>query len=315
MKNTRKDIPIFFAVDDGYIPFLAVSLQSLKDTMSLENNYLVKVLYNNISESNIKKIKKYECENVSIEFVDVTNHIQKISEKLYTRDYYSKSTYFRLFIPDLFPEFDKALYLDSDIAILEDIAGLYDIDIGNNLVGAAPDGAVQVIDEFKVYVERVVGVNDFNNYFNAGILIMNLKEMRAFDFQEKFVYLLSTIKFKVAQDQDYLNRICKGRVKIISDSWDKMPFAELEDKKQKLNLIHYNLSFKPWHYDNILYEEFFWPVAKKTEYYDDIIAMKNNYTDEEKSRDKEAGDGLVVLAMKEASCVGSDNPNCFIIKE
>ena len=27
----RKEIPIFFAVDDGYIPFLAVSIQSLVD--------------------------------------------------------------------------------------------------------------------------------------------------------------------------------------------------------------------------------------------------------------------------------------------
>ncbi len=311
MKNKLNEIPIFFAVDDGYIPFLAVTLQGLIDNSSKDNLYIIKVLYNNIAKINIKKIMQFENENVKIEFVDVTNHIRIISEKLYTRDYYSKSTYFRLFIPDLFPEYDKALYLDCDIAILEDIANLYNIDIGTNLVGAAPDGAVQTNDIFKIYVERVIGVNNYNNYFNAGILIMNLEEMRKFDFQEKFVYLLGTIKYKVAQDQDYLNRMCKGRVKIIDDSWDKMPFSELFDEGQKLNLIHYNLAFKPWHYDNILYEDYFWKIAKKTEFYEEIIKMKNNYTDEERQKDKEAGEGLIILAKKEADCVGEDNPNCF----
>ena len=307
----KKQIPVFFAVDDGYIPFLAVALQSLLDTSSKDNMYLIKILYNNISKNNIKSIKKFERDNINIEFINITNHMEMISEKLYTRDYYSKSTYFRLFIADLFPEYDKALYLDGDITILTDIAELYNIDIGDNLVGAVPDGAVQAIDPFKIYVERVIGINNYNNYFNAGILIMNLKELRKIDFQGKFVYLLETIKYKVAQDQDYLNRICKGRVKIIDDSWDKMPFVELKKEGQKLNLIHYNLSFKPWHYDNILYEEYFWECAKKTEFYDAILEMKNSYTDEEKQLDKENGDRLIVLAIKEAECVGDDNPNSF----
>jgi len=306
MKKFKQEIPIFFAVDNGYIPFLAVSLQGIINNSSKDNLYLIKVLYNNITDRNIKRIIDFQTENIQIEFVNITNHMEIISEKLYTRDYYSKSTYFRLFIADLYPEYDKALYLDSDIAVLEDIANLYNIDIGDNLLGAAPDGAVQTVDEFKDYVEKVVGVKDYNNYFNAGILIMNLKELRKYDFQEKFVYLLGTIKYKVAQDQDYLNRICKGRVTIISDSWDKMPFPNLYDKTQKLSLIHYNLSFKPWHYDDILYENYFWDLAKQTDFYDEILKMKDDYTDEEKENDKISGDGLIILAKKEANCVGDD---------
>jgi lipopolysaccharide biosynthesis glycosyltransferase len=232
--------------------------------------------------------------------------MERISNKLYTRDYYSKSTYFRLFIADLFPEFNKALYLDSDIAILSDIADLYNIDIGDNLVGAAPDGVIQTTFEFQEYAEKVVGVNNYKNYFNAGILIMNLREMRRCDFQGKFVYLLDTIKFKVAQDQDYLNRICKGRVKIISDTWDKMPFKELYNEGEKINLIHYNLSLKPWHYDGILYEEYFWEYAKETEYYNEILKMKSDYTNDEKEKDTEAYEGLKKLAVIEAGCVGDD---------
>ncbi len=304
-------IPIFFAIDDGYAPFLAVALQTLISNASEDNYYVIKVLYFNISIENEKKILKYKKENIDIEFINIKNHMQSISSKLYTRDYYSKSTYFRLFIPDLFPEYDKALYLDSDIAILSDIANLYNIDIENNLLGVIPDGSVRLIDEFKEYVERVVGVYDYKNYFNAGILVMNLKELRRIDFQEKFIYLLDTIKFRVAQDQDYLNRICKGRVKIIDDSWDKMPFKELYDENQKLNLIHYNLTLKPWHYKDTLYEEYFWEAAKKTEYYDYIVSLLNNYSDEEEEKDKKQFERLIKLCKKEASCVGFDVPTGF----
>ena len=311
MSNKKTEVPIFFAVDDGYVPFLAVTLEGIKKNASDKYLYKVVVLYNNISKFNIDRINKYNKDNISVEFLNVTNHMEKISEKLYTRDYYSKSTYFRLFIADLFPEYDKALYLDSDIAILTDIAELYNIDIGDNLLGATPDGVIQAYDTFKVYAEKVVGVNSYKNYFNAGILIMNLKELRKMDFQDKFVYLLGTIKFKVAQDQDYLNRICKGRVKIISDSWDKMPIQELYDENQKLNLIHYNLTAKPWHYDGILFEDYFWDLAKNTEYYDHILKLKEEYTEEEKQNDKECWDNLQILAKKESDCVGFDSPNGF----
>ena len=179
--DNKQVIPIFFAVDDGYIPFLAVSIQSLADHASDENQYVIKVLYTNISEENQKKISKYERENISIEFVDLNYYIEKIKDKLYTRDYYSKTTYFRLFIPNLYPQYNKVLYLDSDITILSDVADLYNIDIGDNLIAAAPDDVIQTIEVFQDYVEKVVGVADYRNYFNAGIIVMNLDELRKFD--------------------------------------------------------------------------------------------------------------------------------------
>ena len=77
MKNNKQIIPIFFAVDDEYIPFLAVALQSLIENSSKENEYVIKILYTNISEENTKNILKYEKENVSIEFVDLNYYINK----------------------------------------------------------------------------------------------------------------------------------------------------------------------------------------------------------------------------------------------
>ena len=309
MENNLEVIPIFFAVDDVYIPFLAVALESLIDNSSKDYYYSVKVLHTNVSEENRNKIYKYKRENVDIEFVDLNYYIERVKDKLYTRDYYTKSTYFRLFVPDLYPQYSKALYLDSDITIVGDIAELYNTDMGNNLVAGIPDGAVQTVDVFKEYVEKFVGVRDYNEYFNAGILLMNLSELRKFRFQEKFLYLLEKVKYTVAQDQDYLNRLCKGRVKIVDKVWNAMPMPELGIPAEDVKLVHYNLNAKPWHYDNILYQEFFWKYAKKTEFYDDIVNQLNSYTDQQKADDMEKGKKLIELAKYEADCVGDDRLN------
>ena len=309
MENNLEVIPIFFAVDDGYMPFLAVALESLIDNASKNYYYSIKILYTNISEDNKHKINKYQRQNVNIEFVDLNYYIEKVKDKLYTRDYYTKTTYFRLFIANLYPQYDKAIYLDSDITVLGDISELYNVDLGDNLIAAAPDDVIQTTKVFQEYAEKVVGVADYKKYFNAGILLMNLDEFRKFNFQEKFLYLLETIKFTVAQDQDYLNRLCKGKVKIIDKGWDRMPIATDDMPKEDIKIVHYNLGEKPWRYDNIKYQEYFWKYAKKTEYYDFICKVKENYTEQDRFNDIQQYKNLKALAQKESDCVGDDRLN------
>ena len=306
MENNLEVIPIFFAVDDVYSPFLAVTLQSLTENASKNYYYSIKILYTNMQEENKKKLAKYESENVKIEFVDLNYYIQKIQDKLYTRDYYTNTTYFRLFIPSLYPQYDKAIYLDGDIVVLGDISELYNINMGDNLIAAAPDDVIQNTKVFQEYAEKVVGVADYRNYFNAGVLLMNLDELRKFDFLDKFLYLLETVKFSVAQDQDYLNRLCKGRTKIISIAWDRMPMPTDKILDDEIKLIHYNLAYKPWHFDNVLYKEHFWKYAEKTEYIDEIRKIKKAYTESDRYQDMEQYKKLQALAQKECDCVGDD---------
>lgn len=305
----KNNIPIFFATDDNYIPFLAVTLQSIVDNSSKENFYDIKILNTSILEKNKQKILKFKRENVDIEFVNIQEELKKISSKLYTRDYYSKTTYYRLLIPDIYKEYDKALYLDSDIVLLDDVANLYNTDMEDNLVAATTDETVSSVPIFIDYVEKVVGVKSYKNYFNAGVLLMNLKAMRECNFIDKFVYLLDTVKFSVAQDQDYLNRICKGRVKILDESWNKMPLESLADKEydeSKIKLIHYNLAYKPWHFEDIKYKDYFWNYAKKTEFLDEILRVKSLFTDEDRKQDRIKTENLIKLAKFEADCVGDD---------
>lgn len=135
---------------------------------------------------------------------------------------------------------------------------------------------------------------------------MNLDELRKTDFQGKFLYLLETVKYSVVQDQDYLNRICKGRVKLLDKSWNVMPNATKDINEADIKLIHYNYQYKPWHYDNIPYAKYFWDLAKKTEFYNKLAEVKENFTDEMKYQDRVADTKLRELAKKETDCVGDD---------
>ena len=302
----NEEIPIFFAVDDNYIPFLGVTLESIIENSSDDYLYSIKVLYIKISKENIKKIKKLEKENFKIEFVNLSYYIDSIKDKLYTRDYYSKATYFRLFLPNLYTQYKKILYLDCDIVVNRDVAELYNIDISDNLLGAIPDERIAITPIFREYAERVLGCKSYKNYFNAGVLIMNLEEMRNFKFQEKFMYLLEKYTFSVAQDQDYLNRICKGRIYYIDMLWNKMPVGRKNIEPKDIKLVHYNFAQKPWHYESVMYEDFFWKYAENTEFIEEIRKMQNEYSEEEKEEDKKKENQLIELAQLELDCVGND---------
>ena len=124
---------------------------------------------------------------------------------------------------------------------------------------------------------------------------MNLKKMREADFSKKFFTLLNTYHFdSIAPDQDYLNAMCNGKILYLNEEWDAMP-TEGKEKLKNPKLIHYNLFQKPWCYDNIQYKDVFWEYAKKTDYYNDIVDFKKNYSDEQKKSDQEC---LGILVSK-----------------
>lgn len=294
MKN-KIEIPIFFSTDDNYVPFLTVALHSIIENASKEYDYRVIVLNSGIAKENKEKILNLENENFKVEFADVNEKINDITTKLTNglRDYYSNSIYYRIFIPSLFPEFKKALYLDADIIVVDDISKLYFEELGENLLGAITDDVVNANESFKQYAISVLGIKP-ENYFNSGILVMNLEKFRKENVESKFVHLLSKYNFDtIAPDQDYLNYLCRGKVKYIHKGWDKMPFTGEDISGEDLHLIHYNMFQKPWYYSDVPYEKYFWEYAKKSSFYEDITKMKETYTTEQKQNDDLAGIDLV----------------------
>ena len=294
----KPTVQLFFACDERYLSLFGVALASVKRHRDPARRYVATVLHTAIPEARQREMRAYfdEC-GFSLRFRSVKSEIEALASRLHTRDYYSNATYYRLLIPELYPELSKALYLDSDIILRTDVSKLYDVRLGDALAGAIPDGFVNHVPVLRRYVENRVGVPSDAPYFNAGVLLMNLSEMRKIRFGELFVSLLSSVTFRVAQDQDYLNVICRGRVKFLSDEWNYMPLAPA---KREPCLVHFNLDNKPWQKEGVLYADEFWGIADATPFGAALHAHKAGYTEECVRRDALATERLVATAIAES---------------
>lgn len=294
-------IPIFFATNDNYAPYLGVALKSMLENASKSYFYKTYVLMTDLSEDHRNRLSQVvaDYKNASIDFVDVAAECNKMGGMLHMRDYYSKETYYRFFISPLFPQYDKVIYLDSDIIVKGDIADMYNEDIGDNLLGSAVEEVVYISEELGAYSEMCLGV-PWKDYLGAGILVINSKLFREEHVEEQFVNLLKDYKFTVAQDQDYLNVICLGRIHYLNLGWNKTAFVNPDFDDKDLQIIHYKMSWKPWLNDNVTYEDYFWKYADGSPFYDEIMKIKKSYTDEERARDDVAGKKLIETCLKDA---------------
>lgn len=299
MSETDK-IQIFFACDDNFVKFTIVAIQSLKANASREYSYHIHILYTKMSEEMKKAALSLADGTFEITFDDVTDYLKSVDYKLHTRDYYSKTTYYRLFIPEMFPELDKALYIDSDMIVLGDIAELYNHDLGENYVGACNEQAMIQAECYGNYVEKCVGISRYK-FFNAGMILINCRQFRGKKLLEKFIKLLHEYKFIVTQDEDYLNVLCKDKVLWIENCWNVEMFGEIQYKPEDFKLIHYIMVSKPWHYRDCIHQDFFWKYAKETPVYSQILEVLDSYTDEERKRDAESCDRLAQMAIDEAA--------------
>ena len=294
----KGEIPIFFATDDNYLPFLSITLESLWENSSHEYDYVMYVLHSGIRQEYQDKIMRYNKAGFSISFVDVTERLEEIKADLHMRDYYTATTYFRVFIASMFPQYDKAVYLDCDTVILGDIAELYHLDMGDNMLAGAPCEGVNSFDVYKRYVTEVDGLNP-DYFFNAGVLLMNLKAFREEGFYRQFADLLKKYKFSVIQDEDYLNVLCQDRVLRLPRAWNKSPVANDYLSREELRIVHYLMTWKPWRYADVPYQEYFWEYAERTEFYGQLKAMLDNATQDDVERDKLTEKNLKALAESE----------------
>ncbi len=297
MEN-NKIIPIFLACDDNYVKFAMVTLKSIACNANKDYTYKCYILNAGISEDTKNRTAGLLPDNFELEFPDVSDYFESIKDRLPVRHYYSKTTYFRFFIAEMFPEYDKAIYIDSDTVVLGDISEFYNHELNDNLVGACQEQAIIQTKIYGDYVEACPGVSR-NEYFNAGLLLINSKLFRDECMLDQFIDFIDLYNFVLIQDEDYLNVMCNHRVKWIDNSWNTEVYGEIKYKDEEINMIHYLMWNKPWHFDNIRLQEYFWKYAKMTCYYDDIKAILDNYTDEERDRDLKGAANLFIMAEEE----------------
>lgn len=254
--KSLREIPIFFACDEGFVKYTMVSIKSIMENASRDRRYHIYILHMGILAATQSRVTAMADADFDIDFVDVTEKMNSIAGKLPIRDYYSNTTYFRLFIPDMFPQYRKALYIDSDTIVAGDISQMYDYRLGRLYAGVCPDRVVAQNEILGEYVEKVLGVKR-EKYFNAGVMLINCSQFRENHLLDEFLELLHVYLFVVAQDQDYLNILCKDQVLYMEPKWNAQVFGELACPVEEVGLFHFNMAAKPWHYKDCRMAEYF----------------------------------------------------------
>ena len=297
MKNL---IPIFFATDDNYMPYLDVAISSLVAHTSDDNFYEITVLNTGLNLDYRQKMKRHEKENVSINFFDMSFYIDGIKSKLKSVLHFGLATYYRLFIQNLFPQYKKVLYLDCDIVVLEDVAHLYEVELGDNILAGAIEQFVYNTQEYSDYAKYALGL-DVSKYVNAGILVMDLEKFRENRIEQKFVHMILNYNFELVDcDQAYLNFLCRDKILILDRGWNKTNYPI--PYEGKINIVHFALAEKPWQSD-VLNGELFWNYAKKSQFYDIIKANREKFTDADREKKRQ---GELNLRKKAVEITNSD---------
>lgn len=297
-KDTNKTIPIVFAANNKFVPVFAVCLESLLQHLNIKYNYDVVLIESDVTNES----KKQLCEmvasykNVSLRFYDATKLLA--GYELKANAHISVETYYRFLIQDALPGYDKVLYLDCDLVINDDISKLYKIDVSDYALAATRDpdflGQINGANRETVrYVKTKLKMKNPYDYFQAGVLLFNEDWMRKKHSTDAWLKLAS--KPYMYNDQDVLNLECEGHVKYLDMKWgmivdhahtrvsEVISFAP--DKIQKEysvahanpSIIHYAGFKKPWYDPTEDFAMEFWKYARKTVFYETLIAMISEF--------------------------------------
>lgn len=187
---------LVFICDNNYALPTRTAINSVIRNKKTETELKIYVVAVDLSPENIKKFKTLATHNVSIEVIEKTNSFAHVG---LDHIYVSKAALFKFSLPELLPD-DKVLYLDGDIIVQEDLSGLYNTNISGHYVAAVKDMAGMVLEKHHIRLNH-------HNYFNSGVMLLNLKKMREDNITEKLLDAKRKDTLGHFMDQDALNLV------------------------------------------------------------------------------------------------------------
>ena len=276
---------VVLASDDGYAHILSVCLVSiLKNNCKDFEKINIFILDDGIKSKNRKLLNDLASEYcANLEFIKLDkNDIFKNIHGLDRNGKITHTTYARLFIPSLLPNnIDKVLYLDVDSLILDSFKELWKLDLEDNLCAAVID-----VSSDKLITKTSIGLTENDYYYNAGVLLIDLKGWRKEKIEEKFLNFLENRIFYF-HDQDIINGVLKNRIKTIHPKYNFMSNfhelsyekitqweglinyytkEEIEEARKNPVFIHFSGTSvtRPWHNPDFIYRNIYEEYASLT---------------------------------------------------
>lgn len=294
-------IPIAMATDKNYVLPTVVTMTSMLENAHPSTRYEFYILISDdLTSEDVKRLKDLASYygNVSVSCINVGKAYSDVSVR--RKSHLTTASYYRCLLSELLPQIDKILYLDSDIISLKDLSKLYNTNIDNHYIAGVRGYNSEWVNNyakglgFKSYAE-VINVPSMDQYINTGVTLMNLKLMRETGLKDKINYFIEKYHSKerlgLFHDQDALNYACYNKICFLPLRYNVMQHyvnksgkenalketyaaKDLQEAYENPTIIHYSSHKKPWKKGctGISRAREWWEYAKKTPYYEEILA-------------------------------------------
>jgi len=198
-------IHVAYCLDDGYAECTCVSMASM--LANTKSNVHFHIIFSRLSDENKVKLsllsEKFPYMLLNFhEFTFDSNGFET------GNSYLTAETYYRLYLPEILPDLERILYIDGDIVINGNISKLWNIDLENHTVGVVVDSYSQNLRERN----KAIDFNDDDLYFNAGVMLINLKKFKKYLFPQQVSTIIPELYKRLEKinggwnaDQELLN--------------------------------------------------------------------------------------------------------------
>lgn len=260
----EKSVHTVFISDENFCVPTAVAIQSIAEHKEKDIPYVIHVLAVDISAESRDRLLAMNVPKFSIDLRDVKP--RKEWEQLSIANFHVSTAALNKFnLGNEFSTLNKILYLDGDIIAQRGLSPLYNIDIDGVYAAAVKDAKAM---RYKPPVNERLGVSKVE-YFNSGVMLLNLKKIREDDIYSKLIdYRIHGKNFFM--DQDALNVVFGEKVRYLPMQYNCMtslagvipledlkqfyPLEEIKNKDEiyhQAYIFHLTTKYKPWLYYNV----------------------------------------------------------------
>ena len=183
-------VSVAFICDSHYIIPTAVAITSLICNKNPNTYYDIYIIAADLSDDEIEKFYELRENNADIYIIKAS--LEKF-KSIYKSRYITSAACLKFDLPVLIPHKDKVLYLDSDVIIQKDLGDLFEINIKDFYAGVVKN-FLQIDNNLKI-----------NNYFNSGVMLLNLKLMRENDSSTALLNIRKSSNKSAFMDQNCFN--------------------------------------------------------------------------------------------------------------
>jgi lipopolysaccharide biosynthesis glycosyltransferase len=239
-------IVLALASNERYFPGLYCAVASALSHLDAAREVHLKVLDGGLSRPSTQTLSRLVdrvSESVRLEFVTVD---PTIFGKATLGPGQSHMTYCRILLPHLL-DVPRLIYLDCDVLVFRDLSPLFDLELSpGKVLAAVPDSETLSLAEDCQTIADAMGLPAEGAYFNCGVMLMNLDELRKQDFFERAVEFLNRKSAYRFWDQSAINFLLYGQIQALPEYWNRASWRFDAQQNNDLDcVLHYTTS-APW---------------------------------------------------------------------